>query len=341
MTTDDHDLADRLASALNRTFAAPVEIVDLERLKGGYSRRMWAFDTVGSDGTTSPWILCTDAPDGVVGADSLSRANEARLLGHVRRAGLPVPAVATAGDGIEPFGAAWFVMQRLPGSAAVGPLLRERASSPAPGRPRPSDAVVPAVLGRQKAAILVRIHELSVPDALAPVPTPVDVATIETRRWVEATAQTPGAQTETTRAALDRLRLTAPRPPERVCIVHGDYRTGNLLYDHNGITGVLDWEMAHPGDPLEDLARAQLASWRIGTGLVGAMLTDAEWIAAYETASGLPVDAAALRFWQILTGVKMSLLAWRAVERTAPGKEHDLLRRLFGQLQTQLDHNLG
>ena len=115
-----------------------------------------------------------------------------------------------------------------------------------------------------------------------------------------------------------------------------DYRTGNLLYDCNGITGVLDWEMARPGDPLEDVAWAQLASWRVGTGLVGALLSDDDWVAAYEDASGQPVDRDALRFWQVLTGVKMSLLAWRAVERTPPGKEHDLLRTLFSQLQDPL-----
>lgn len=347
MTTDDGDIADRLASVLGRTFAALVEIGPVERLKGGYSRRMWAFDTTTSDGATSPWILCTDSPDGVVGSDSLSRANEARLLKHVHAAGLPVPGIAVAGEGAEPFGAAWFVMQRLPGTAAVGPLLRGRAVVPTrSGRPvRPDDAaaiaVVPATLGRQKAAILARIHDLPLPEALAPLPKPHEIAALETRRWADASAQTPGAQTDTTRAALDRLRLLAPPAPERVCIVHGDYRTGNLLYDGSHITGVLDWEMAHPGDPLEDVAWAQLASWRVGTGLVGAMLTDAEWIASYESASGRTVDPVALRFWQILTGVKMSLLAWRAFERTAPGREHELLGTLFAQLQRQLDDNLA
>jgi aminoglycoside phosphotransferase (APT) family kinase protein len=94
------------------------------------------------------------------------------------------------------------------------------------------------------------------------------------------------------RSACTWLEAATPAPPARLCIVHGDYRTGNLLYDRRGITGVLDWEMAHPGDPLEDVAWAQLASWRVGTGLVGALLTDDEWIGAYQTASGRSIDPA-------------------------------------------------
>lgn len=323
-------LAARLADVL-RPSLGPVDVTAVERLKGGYSRRMWSFDAVARQGPRSGWVLCTDAPDGVVGPDSLTRASEARLLREVHAAGLPTPAIAVAGAGPEPFGADWFVMQRLPGSAAVGPLVRD-----------PGTVAMRGALGRQKAEILARIHSLPVPvHALGEGPPPADVAAHETQRWARALAQTPSAETVTMSAAIAELESARPPSCLGVCVVHGDYRTGNLLYDRSGITGVLDWEMAHPGDPLEDLAWAQLASWRVGTGLVGALLSDEDWITAYEDASGSPVDRDALRFWQVLTGVKMSLLAWRAVERTPPGKERDLLRALFALLQDQLRANLG
>ncbi len=46
-------------------------------------------------------------------------------------------------------------------------------------------------------------------------------------------------------------------------MVHGDYRSGNFLHDGEGrILAVLDWEMAHIGDPLEDLGWALDPLWR-------------------------------------------------------------------------------
>ena len=57
------------------------------------------------------------------------------------------------------------------------------------------------------------------------------------------------------RAAIRRLRRNPPGPPERISVVHGDYRSGNFMHDgHGKILGVLDWEMVHLGDAVEDLA---------------------------------------------------------------------------------------
>lgn len=334
MRADPAEIADLLAEVMSGPLGRGVQVEGVTRLKGGYSRRMWAFDSVDLEGRRSPWILCTDSPAGVVGDDSLSRRDEARLIEHVHCGGLPVPAIATIGAGTEPFGAEWFVMQRLAGTAAVGPLVRDEAL-----------VAQRRTLGRRKAEILAAIHALLVPiDAFGELPHPERVARLETERWIRALERTPTADNAAMRSAVEFLRSTRVEPPRQVCIVHGDYRTGNLLYDPQGaagITGVLDWEMAHPGDPLEDVAWAQLAAWRVGTGLVGALVTDDEWLADYAAAAHIGIDAGSLGFWQVLTGVKMSILAWRAVEATPPGREHDLLVDLFGQLQQQLVQRLA
>ena len=333
MTAPLDQLAVTLAEVLRERFGTGVRIEAIERLKGGYSRRMWAFDAIEPAGGRSAWILCTDAPEGVVGEDSLPRRSEAALLQHAHRGALPVPAVAAVGAGPDPFDAAWFVMQRLPGTAAVGPLVRD-----------PALIAQRRALGRRKATLLAQIHGLTVPSAaFDQIPQPDQVAELEADRWRRALARSPSATTPTMTAAIDHLFAAMPPPPERVVVVHGDYRTGNLLYDpagRSGITGILDWEMAHPGDPLEDVAWAQLAAWRVGTGLVGALVSDDDWLDDYAAASGAAIDADALAFWQVLTGVKMSILAWRAVEATSPGKEHELLVKLFDQLQQQLAAHL-
>ena len=51
------------------------------------------------------------------------------------------------------------------------------------------------------------------------------------------------------RAAIRWLRRSPPPHPRRLSVVHGDYRTGNFLFDAEGrIRAILDWEMCHLGD---------------------------------------------------------------------------------------------
>ncbi|GAC1648561.1 MAG: phosphotransferase family protein [Ktedonobacteraceae bacterium] len=50
-----------------------------------------------------------------------------------------------------------------------------------------------------------------------------------------------------------RLAVQLPRA-QRVSIVHGDYRLGNLIVAEGAVRAVLDWELCTLGDPLADLA---------------------------------------------------------------------------------------
>jgi aminoglycoside phosphotransferase (APT) family kinase protein len=112
------------------------------------------------------------------------------------------------------------------------------------------------------------------------------------------------------RAAIRRLRKHPPPPAQRVSVVHGDYRTGNFLFDATGeIRAVLDWEMAHLGDPLEDLAWALDPLWSADRAHPGGMLSREESIAVWEKASGLKADPAALAWWSMFASLK-GLAIW-------------------------------
>ena len=109
------------------------------------------------------------------------------------------------------------------------------------------------------------------------------------------------------RAAIRALRRAPPPPPQRLHVVHGDYRTGNFLYDKEGaIRGILDWEMAHLGDPLEDLAWSLNRVWCWARDeRVGGLTTKAERDrASGKQASGLRADPEALRWWELFSSVK-------------------------------------
>ncbi|NJN53143.1 MAG: phosphotransferase family protein, partial [Gammaproteobacteria bacterium] len=91
-------------------------------------------------------------------------------------------------------------------------------------------------------------------------------------------------------------------PPEgELTLVHNDFRNGNLMVSpETGVTAVLDWEVAHIGDPMRDLGWICTNSWRFGSSLpVGGFGEYAELFAGYESVSGVKVDPARVKFWEV------------------------------------------
>jgi len=139
------------------------------------------------------------------------------------------------------------------------------------------------------------------------------------------------------------LWLEANRPaPSGRGVVHGDFRNGNLIVGPEGLRAVLDWELAHLGDPLEDLGWLCVRAWRFGgDGAVGGFGAREDLYAAYEAAGGRPVDPAVARWWEVLGTLKWGVMCIiqaathltgqsRSVELAAIGRrvceqEYDLL----------------
>jgi hypothetical protein len=137
------------------------------------------------------------------------------------------------------------------------------------------------------------------------------------------------------------LEQERPVAGER-CVVHGDFRLGNLVVGPDGLRAVLDWELAHIGDPMEDLGWLCVRAWRFGVDAPVAGLGDYdELFASYEAASGRAVDPQAVRWWEALGCLRWGAIcmlqasahlsgASRSVELAAIGRrtceaEHDLL----------------
>ncbi|MEZ5599109.1 MAG: phosphotransferase family protein [Pseudomonadales bacterium] len=112
-------------------------------------------------------------------------------------------------------------------------------------------------------------------------------------------------------AAIRWLERHLPPPSARLALVHGDYRSGNFLYDTEGnVHGVLDWEMAHLGDPLEDLAWSFDPLWCWPEKhLAGNLLPRVDALGIWERASGLTVNREAFRWWQVFASLK-ALAIW-------------------------------
>jgi aminoglycoside phosphotransferase (APT) family kinase protein len=127
------------------------------------------------------------------------------------------------------------------------------------------------------------------------------------------------------RAAIRWLRRHPPPPAQKLCVVHGDYRTGNFLVDREGtIRAVLDWEMTHLGDPLEDLAWSLNRTWCWARDeRPGGLLPRPEAIRIWEEASGLAAPAPALHWWELFSSVKALGIWISSAKEFATGRNHD------------------
>jgi aminoglycoside phosphotransferase (APT) family kinase protein len=307
-------LSERLAAYLSRLANRPVQVENLARIPGGASRETYRYDAVDGAGR-SGFILRRDPPGSLIETD---RSLEFFALQSFAGTAVPVPeAVLLEPEGAElerPF----FIMRRIEGGAA---------SSPFHARPFGPHA---DAIGEQFFTLLGQIaarplEGLPILKA-APAPAPEACAARELEFWagvIEADEQHPQP---IVRAAIRRLRRHPPPPPARVCIVHGDFRAGNFLHDGAGrIIGVLDWEMAHLGDPLEDLAWALDPLWSpLGEAAVSGTIPLAAGVALWRRASGLEVDPRALAWWRLFASVKGQAIwtsaakAWRDGGMTEP-----------------------
>ena len=123
--------------------------------------------------------------------------------------------------------------------------------------------------------------------------------------------------------ALQWLRGNAPIA-ERLSLVHGDYRLGNFLERDGRISAILDWELVHLGDPVEDLGWAFLPQYRGGTPLVCGLASEADFLSRYEAQSGPPVDPASLRFYLVFSLLKLAFTHMAAARCFEDGLFNDL-----------------
>jgi aminoglycoside phosphotransferase (APT) family kinase protein len=317
-----------LAAGLQRLGAAlqPAGRIDaLQRLSGGASQQTWSFDLC-SDAGTEPLIL-RRAPAGAQQRARITAGldSEARLLAAARAAGVPVPAVRhvlCADDGLGE----GFVMERLHGETLGRRIVRDARF-----------AAARRVLAQQCGAALARIHAM--PTSGLP-PLRRGGAQAEQQFQLEL-HRGHGTSRPVFQLAFQWLRRHAPRESDEAVLVHGDFRNGNLVVDERGLVGVLDWELAHLGDPMEDLGWLCVNTWRFGcTELpVGGFGTRADLFAGYAEAGGR-VDAQRVFWWQVLGTLKWGIVCEAMAHAWLSGDERDVEKAAIGRRASEAEIDL-
>lgn len=287
MGTDDESLADALGRAL-RPLLGEVRIDALARLTGGASRETWSFDAVGDDGQVHELVLRRDPPSRPAAPGAMGL--EARSVRASAAEGVAVPEILLDTDGSDLWGSAGMVMRRITGETLARRILRDDRFAGA-------REVLAAQCGRALAAL----HRVD-PETVGGLddPDPVDML----RRIIDEF----GEPVPTFELALRWLDAHRPAPTGRT-LVHGDFRLGNLMVDEDGLRAVLDWELVHAGDPVEDLGWLCVRAWRFGEAApVGGFGTREQLLDAYHEAGGAEIPLELLRWWEVC-----NTLRWGAI----------------------------
>lgn len=113
-------------------------------------------------------------------------------------------------------------------------------------------------------------------------------------------------------AAVRWLKRNPPKPSGPLGVIHGDYRMGNFLVDGETISGILDWEMVHLGDPMEDVGWAMSYLWsRFTPDSPGGMIEADRALDIWSKSSGRDVDAHSVKWWRLFNCVK-GMVIWNS-----------------------------
>jgi aminoglycoside phosphotransferase (APT) family kinase protein len=278
-----------LEAEISRLLAAALpafdDLIACDRLSAGASRETYRL-RARVEGSERLLVFRRQAGEGApTRTEGLSVFEEAALIERVRAAGVPAPeplrtCVANPAGVIS----AWVEGETLGARIARSPDF-EKARG---------------VLARRCGEILARIHA-------------VDAASLG--RDLSLEAMTPASAVRKAWSGYQALGVDHPMidytarwlldhpPRERpATLVHGDFRNGNLMVRPDGeVTAVLDWELAHIGDPMRDLGWLCTRSWRFGVAdrPVGGFGTYDDLFAGYESVSGMPVDRDSVRYWEV------------------------------------------
>jgi aminoglycoside phosphotransferase (APT) family kinase protein len=158
--------------------------------------------------------------------------------------------------------------------------------------------------------------------------------------WRRVWEEDRGTDIPLLEVAYQWLVKNAP-PIETPSLVHGDYRSGNFLFDETSldITAFLDWELALIGDRHQDLAWSTYKLFGHvaedeKTQLICGLMSEEEFFRRYEEYSGLSIDKERLLYYRVLCNFMSVVHSLGTAYRAAKGaKTHqDIVITTFSKI---------
>lgn len=331
VATPAHDpVIDAMPAALATVFGHGSELRQVQRLGGGASKEAWGVD-LEVDGRLLP-LLVRRMGGGVLHDHALSLAAEHSVIAAAHDAGVPVP--RPRGYLPDLAGRDAFVMDRI-AAEGIGRRIVQREEF------APARTVLAEQMGRALAAIhRVPLADLDILPEQDSGQSPADRVLRQLRHKLDE-ADEPHPVIEAGLAWLrrHRERSGADFCSEAEVLVHGDFRIGNLLVDESGLVAVIDWEFAHRGHPLEDLAWPLVRAWRFGRDAerCGGVGSAATYLAAYNEDSGSRYTETELLWWELAGNVRWAISCLTQARRHLGGAERNVELAVLGRLASEVE----
>ena len=262
----------------------------------GASREIWIVDLASPGGGVEPMLIRRASSGGLFSGTPFHLRRETAILDRINQFGLSLPAVhavTAAGD--------MMLMQVLPGGSDYGaapPAQQQALASDCAGKLAALHAIPLSRLEATTATI----------DRLPSTPAIIRSMIRYDEVYLEPYARA-GAPVDWLNDALHWLGANAPAPVTPV-LLQGDAGPPNFMFEGERVTGLIDWEIAHAGDPADDLAMIyyRMAIQRREAGVE-------DWYRAYERHTGNPHDTARVNYFILLNLVRSALAGWSHFQR--------------------------
>ncbi len=256
---------------------------------GGNRARSWALDLRRPDGSLAE-VFLRYGPPRPPGVEPYTIHREAQVYRAIREAGIRAPRIIAAHPEIQA-------------------ILTDRATGIAEFR-RLKDPVAGQAIVEEVMTDLARLHARPTEgirlDGGADGPRIADHIRAEIAIW-RAMYEESGRRDGLLELAFRWLQEAMPDPDGPVALVHGDAGPGNFLFEDGRLTALIDWELAHLGDPMDDLA------WFSMRCVMEPVPDFAASLAAYEAAGGAPIDRGRILYHRVLVSTRVVVIRHRNV----------------------------
>ncbi|WP_406692051.1 phosphotransferase family protein [Saccharopolyspora sp. ID03-671] len=290
-----------------------MRVTRLEQASGGASRETWF---IGLD--NGERLVLRRDPPGLARPEGMAR--EAVVLEAAAQAGVPVPELVDHGTDDTVLGSPYVLTRHVDGETIPRRLLRDDAYAEAR-----------AGLARELGRAAARIHRIPVPEGF-PEPDPLEQLVVD--------YDALGDPIPAVEIAFRWLRENRPAGAGRT-LVHGDFRNGNLIVDRSGLRAVLDWELVHVGDPMEDLGWLCTNAWRFGSPLpAGGFGSLDELFDGYAEVAGTRPDPEVVRWWEVLGTAKWGVICRSQAEQHLSGAHPSMELAAIGRRVCEQEYDL-
>ena len=317
-------MQEELASALSKKLlevGVEGKVSNLEPLTGGASKEIWKFEVSNAKQSTK---MILRRGSGIEGPLAIKTADEARIQKEVIKVGAPVPIILAVSKNEEELGDS-YIMHFVEGESIARKILRDKEYKKA----------LP-ILAYQCGEAIAKIHNVDI-NNFSFLPKKPAEDQLEDLYSTYQSFEQPSPVFEYAYLWLKEQDFSNFQES----LVHGDFRLGNIIVNADGLQSIIDWELAHIGNPLQDLGWVCGNSWRFGKNdkVVGGFGELEDLLEGYNSVSKLKVNREMVRCWQVFGtfrwGVICLIQAYAHLNRTINSIEKAAIGRRVSE--TEID----